>query len=307
MNKKLTEGDSAGCGKGMIINMKKNVVYGIIAAYLCLGVIIGSVYNHSRKMPWYEKHPVICHALGSTEEGDTLTNSKEAFLYNYERGQRVFEADIQITSDGVMILRHDWGSDLGQAEAFGWTEEESWPVTKQEFLSAPIYGKYTPLTLEDWFAIMEKYPNIYMVTDTKYSSEVEEQFQLLVDTAIENGYENVLSRVIVQIYYKEMYDEVMAIYPFRNLIWTLYYIGYSDKREILDFMEQKDIPVLVMPSGWWDDRKKEDLVDSNIKVYVHTVNDKEEGNKKIKQGVYGLYSDDILPIEVSQWKNLLPE
>lgn len=287
--------------------MKKRIICGIAGAYLLLAAIIGSLYRRSQAIPWHEKSPVICHALGRTQEGDPMTNSKEAFLYNYGRGQRVFETDIQITSDNIMVLRHDWYADLGQAEVFGWTGEERWAVTAQEFLSAPIYGKYTPLTLEDWFAIMDKYPNIYMVTDTKYSPEVEAQFQLLVDTAIENGYEDVLSRVIVQIYYKEMYDEVMSIYPFENLIWTLYYIGYPGGQEISDFMIQREIPVLVMPSSWWDDQKQNDLENSGIKVYVHTVDDEAEARQRMAQGISGIYSDDILPTTVRQWQEYLTQ
>ena len=274
---------------------RKRITWGIILLISCLALIFGLYWYHIRYRAWYEKYPVICHALGRTQEGDTLTNSLEAFQYNYMRGQRVFEADVQITSDGKMVLRHDWVSGLGQEEAFGWTEEDSWAVTAEEFLSSPIYGKYTPLSLEDWFAIMREYPDIWFVTDTKYSNEVEAQFSLFRDTAIENGYEDVLSRVIVQIYYKEMYDEVMKVYPFENLIWTLYYIGYPGKQEILDFMAEKEIPVLVMPSSWWYGQQEEDLKDSSIKVYVHTVNDEEEALLRLQHGVSGIYSDDILP------------
>ena len=274
---------------------RKRITWGIVLLISCLALIFGLYWYHIRNRAWYEKYPVICHALGRTQEGDTLTNSLEAFQYNYMRGQRVFEADVQITSDGKMVLRHDWVSGLGQEEAFGWTEEDSWAVTAEEFLSSPIYGKYTPLSLEDWFAIMREYPDIWFVTDTKYSNEVEAQFSLFRDTAIENGYEDVLSRVIVQIYYKEMYDEVMKVYPFENLIWTLYYIGYPGKQEILDFMAEKEIPVLVMPSSWWNGQQEEDLKDSSIKVYVHTVNDEEEAWLRLQHGVSGIYSDDILP------------
>lgn len=281
--------------------MKKRIVFGIVGAYLFLAVIMGSLHQRSLRIPWYEKYPVVCHALGGTWEGDAATNAREAFLYNYELGQRVFEADLQITSDGVMVLRHDWYQDLGQAEAFGWTEEERWAVTAQEFLDSPIYGKYTPLTLENWFEIMKKYPDIYMVTDTKYSTEVEKQFRTLVNTAVDNGYENVLSRVIVQIYYKEMYDEVMSVYPFKNLIWTLYYIGYPEKQEILEFMTEKEIPVLVMPSNWWDSQKQSDLENSAVKVFVHTVNDEKEAGQRMEEGVDGIYSDFILPVTVKQW------
>ena len=149
---------------------RKRITWGIVLLISCLALIFGLYWYHIRNRAWYEKYPVICHALGRTQEGDTLTNSLEAFQYNYKRGQRVFEADVQITSDGKMVLRHDWVSGLGQEEAFGWTEEDSWAVTAEEFLSSPIYGKYTPLSLEDWFAIMREYPDIWFVTDTKYSS-----------------------------------------------------------------------------------------------------------------------------------------
>ena len=287
--------------------IRKRIAWGIILLIFCLALIFGLYWYHNRNRAWYEKYPVICHALGRTQEGDTLTNSLEAFQYNYKRGQRVFEADVQITSDGKMVLRHDWVSGLGQEEAFGWTEEDSWAVTEEMFLSTPIYGKYTPLSLEDWFAIMREYPDIWFVTDTKYSPEVETQFSLFTDTAIENGYEDVLSRVIVQIYYKEMYDEVMEVYPFENLIWTLYYIGYPGKQEILDFMAEKEIPVLVMPSSWWNVQQEEDLKDSSIKVYVHTVNDEEEALLRLQHGVSGIYSDDILPEAVKASKSRLSE
>jgi len=288
--------------------MKKRVLIGCVgvaAAYLFLAAIMCSLYRRSQAIPWHEKYSVICHALGRTQEGDPLSNSYEAFLYNYNQGQRVFEADVQITSDGVMVLRHDWTSDLGQWEAFGWSDEERWAVTAEEFLSTPLYGKYTPLSLEDWFEIMKRYPNIYMVTDTKYSPDVEGQFQLFVNTAIENGYEDVLSRVIVQIYYREMYDEVAAVYPFENWIWTLYYIGYPGSQEVLDFMAEKEIPVLTMVSDWWDAGKQADLAGSGIKVYVHTVDDEEEARQRAAQGVSGIYTDDILPAAFGQWKEEL--
>ncbi|MCM1216466.1 MAG: hypothetical protein NC331_12925 [Lachnospiraceae bacterium] len=276
---------------------------GVTAAYMLLALLMTMACRNYLARPWYEKYSVVCHALGRTKEGDSLTNSKEAFFYNYQRGQRVFEADIQITSDGVMVLRHDWGSDLGQADSFGWTEERG-AVTAEEFLTTPIYGQYTPLSLKDWFAIMHRYPDIYLVTDTKYSQEVGAQFELFVDTAIDNGYEDVLSRVIVQIYYREMYGEVMEVYPFENMIWTLYYTGYPDRQEVIDFMSQTEIPVLVMPSSWWYGTIQDDLENSGVKVYVHTVNDDEEARQRMEHGISGIYSDDILPKTVRQWQKV---
>lgn len=253
-------------------------------------------------IPWYDQYSVICHALGMTEQGDTLTNSKEAFLYNYEKGQRVFEADVQITSDSVMVLRHDWNSDLGQASEFGWTDTEKTVPTAEKFLETPIYGQYTPLSLEEWFDIMEKYPDIYMVTDTKYSTEVSKQFQLFVDTALKNGHESVLERVIVQLYYKDMYEEVMEVYPFRNVLWTLYYIGYPGKEDISEFVSSRNIPVVVMVSSWWYGQQQADLEEMDVKVYLHTVNEELEAQDVLHRGADGIYTDVLTNEQVEGWK-----
>lgn len=244
---------------------------------------------------WYEEYSSVTHALGMTGEGDVVTNSLEAFLYNYQLGQRVFEADVQIASDGVMVLRHDWESSLGQDVAFGWTDDARPVPASKEFKAAPIYGKYTPLTLEDWFGIMEEYSDVWFVTDTKYSPTVSKDMQIFVDTAKNSHRESVLDRVIVQLYYQEMYDEVNAVYPFENYLLTIYYTGYpEDSASMLKFMEEKGIGVLTMPADTWAGtaRIREELKDKKFKVYLHTVDDPEAAMRYLKE-VGGLYSDCI--------------
>jgi len=254
--------------------------------------------------PWYERYRVVTHALGTTQEGDLGTNSLEAFLYNYKRGQRVFEADVQIASDDVCVLRHDWETDLGQGNAFGWTENDKAVPTSQEFLDAPILGKYTPLTLTQWFAIMEEHKDIYFITDTKYSPDVNGQFTAFVKAAVDYGYEDVLDRVIVQIYYKEMYDEVMAVYPFKNFIWTMYYIQWPGSEVVIPFMEENQIPVLVMPyDSWYPGLDQYDsLVNKeSIHVYVHTI-DEESMAQSYLETVDGIYSDVITEKMIKKWE-----
>lgn len=259
---------------------------------IMLGVFLGGCARE--KGPWYEEYDTICHALGRTEEGDTLTNSKEAFEYNYKRGQRVFEVDLSITSDNVMVCRHDWNSDLGQAAAFGWTEEEKTVPSAEQFLAAPIYEKYTPMTLADFYDIMKTHEDIYAVLDPKYTPDVPGQFSLIVNTAIENGCEEVLDRVIVQIYYKEMYDEVNSVYTFQNYLFTLYYIGYSEEYGAAAFCQEKGIPVITMPYTWYNDSIAKDLSQYDLKQFYHTVDEEADARRFIGLGC-GIYTDDFLP------------
>ena len=59
---------------------------------------------------WYEQNRLVAHALGAIEDKKE-TNSKEAFIHSWENGYKVLEADFSLTSDGVVVVRHDFDQD----------------------------------------------------------------------------------------------------------------------------------------------------------------------------------------------------
>ena len=61
----------------------------------------------------WTKYDLIAHAGGGIDE-KTYTNSVEAFKLNYENGFRLFEFDIAITSENILVARHGWDDDIGQ-------------------------------------------------------------------------------------------------------------------------------------------------------------------------------------------------
>ena len=252
-------------------------------------------------LPWYEKGDAVCHALGAAPGGETLTNSYEALTYNYDNGFRVFEVDLAITSDDVVVLRHDWYSDLGQAGAFGWNDQTELEVPNAElFLSTPIYGQYTPMTLLDLYKYMDENEDVYIILDSKSYPDRYKQFSLIVNTAINNGLEHVLDRVTVQLYYEQMYEEVEAVYPFDNYIYTLYMIGYDDPDRIGEFCKENNIPVLVMPYEWMGKEVVEDMENYPVQLYVHTVNDVNVARDMIFTRVDGIYTDVITEKEIDK-------
>lgn len=252
---------------------------------------------------WYEKYGVVCHALGAAEECDEEANYLEGLEYCYKLGFRVFEADVQITSDQVAVLRHDWEQDLGQAEAFGWTEEDRPVPTVDVFMETPLLGEYTPLRLLDLYEIMAQKQDIYVVLDPKYTSDVEAQFQLIVDTAVDNGYEAVLDRIIVQLYYEDMYNMVEQVYPFKNYIYTLYYIGWPGGDAVGSFCRENHIPVLVMPYTYVNNSLMKELQDyPELKIYTHTVNTSQDAKDMLSFSIDGIYTSLITPSEMIRWK-----
>jgi len=252
---------------------------------------------------WYEDNTAIFHALGETVDGITLTNSYNALEYNYARGVRVFETDISFTSDDVPVLRHDWDSDLGQGEAFGWSDE-GFAVSEEVFVSTPIYQKYTPMTLLDLFEFMNKHKDMYIVFDTKLSADysVSEQYEIISNLAKENNLEEVLSRVVVQLYYYSMYEEVEKVFPISNALLTMYVIGEQPYEEVYDFLHSHNLNVLTVPNYFDKEALCNYFSPKGIAVYTHTYNDCNEVIYELRNGVDGFYTDSIVPATIASLK-----
>lgn len=155
----------------------KNIVtvdnYGIVYAHNAGAAVIMAQYhnliatcqitvidNPASIFPW-KNYPVMAHALGASN-GYVYLNSKESFIQSYNNGFRLFEVDLQETSDGVWVCRHNWNEPLGQ-----WSGGGKRVLSCREFLSRPIYGKYTPMSLEDLFKLLKKYPDAYVLFDSQ--------------------------------------------------------------------------------------------------------------------------------------------
>lgn len=288
--------------------IRNSLAVGIVCVGIGIGIITEypneyELFRGDKTFPkteqsdkWYESNREICHALGETAEFDTLTSSYQALSYNYARGFRVFETDISFTSDGIPVLRHDWASDLGQADDFGWSDEVIRIPTAEEFKNAKIYDKYEPMTLLDIFRFMEMHKDMYLVFDTKITAELseKEQHEIIVKLARENGLEDVLSRVVIQLYYYGMYEEVNQVYSFENYLLTMYVIGEAPGEEIAEFLNERRIPVLTVPD-YYDSKICDTMHAHGIKVFVHTINDLEDRNRRVRSGFDGIYTDRIYP------------
>lgn len=122
---------------------------------------------------WAENNPYIAHAFGGIL-GDTYTNSYEAFLLNYQLGHRVFEVDFYITDDGKTVAAHDndyWSKNAtlpANLHTSG-IDDATKEFTYDNFMSSLWYDKYHPIDLDTLIQILKEYPDVYIVTDTKYS------------------------------------------------------------------------------------------------------------------------------------------
>ena len=121
--------------------------------------------------PWYTYHS-IAHAMGGLDGKDYL-NSIDGFYPAYQKGYRVFEMDILLTKDNVAIGKHQWGWKLSDP-----TSKKGDPVSYRKFKNTKIYGKYTPTSFLDVLNLMEKYPDFYLMTDSKSTEPADAKWRL---------------------------------------------------------------------------------------------------------------------------------
>lgn len=228
---------------------------------------------------WYTQYHFIAHA-GGGYNGRTYTNSLDAWENSYKMGNRVFDADLAFTSDGELVLRHEWNANLEQGncsmrESFQYIDknghiqfnELDYGVpTYTEFMSKKIFYNYTPMSCGDMIRFMAEHKDLYVACDMK--DDIRQSYQYIVDKATLLSYEEILDRIIVNIYDYDAYDIVMGIYPFTNATMRQHYVHPNNYYEMIDFCLTHDIHVVNLSCCYIEDEGVQMLRSKGIHVYV---------------------------------------
>lgn len=244
-------------------------------------------------------NPIAAHALGTVNGVEGL-NCLEGFKAAYDEGVRVFEADLRMTSDGFVVLRHDWIGNLQDGV------DQTHIPTLDEFLSKPILGEYTPLSFHDLLLLMAQYPDICVITDTKFmdAEPVTEQFRAMLDDARKLGMSYLFDRMVIQIYSPEHFMIVDGLHHFPHYIYTLYQEAFGQDEDSFRrkavFCQESGIMGIALWQEWWDDDYLPIADWRHIKVFVHTVNSASAARRLLRGGVTGVYSDTLVPADLEE-------
>lgn len=230
----------------------------------------------------FEEHRYIGHAMGAV--GNTvLSNSLEAFKTNYKKGRRVFEVDFTLTGDRHIVAFHE-------NPAFGMRAPVQM-MTHKEFTSMRYMGKYTPLDISGVLSLMEEHPDVYLVTDTKYSFALIEHML----SELQRDRPGLLGRVVPQIYFPGDY-EMARRFGLREMIYTLYKDNGRSDRDVVAFVrERPDITVVTMSTARFNPTLAASLKALGRRVFVHTVNGEDRIREFMGQGADGFYTDRYFP------------
>ncbi len=261
-----------------------------------------------RNGSWMPAGGMVAHAMGGLtvrkSTGATTvvpyTNCLEAFEQNYAKGYRIFEVDLIPTSDGKLAARHDWSKD--RYTALGQKYPGHVP-TLSEFQATKVFGTFTPLDMERIAQLMRTHPDMYLITDSKYGDTkhtVEEMHALIAALGPDRA--ELGDRIIVQIYNEQMYADVRSVYPFKNVIYTLYRLKNDDatNSRAVRFAQAKGIRVVVFDMTRWSTRLVSQIRAAGISMAVHTIDSPSTAAMLKANGVRYLYSDslpaDTLPL-----------
>nr|WP_302465942.1 phosphatidylinositol-specific phospholipase C/glycerophosphodiester phosphodiesterase family protein [uncultured Blautia sp.] len=225
-------------------------------------------------------------------DGKDYLNSREGFLFMYEQGVRLFELDLSRTSDGVWVCRHNWNDSMGQ-----WDGNGKKVLTEEEFRQSKIYGKYTPMTLEDFFLLLKDYPDAYVLIDSKQYSlrnyqRTLEDYSDYVEIARNAGAGETLDQIIPEIYNEAMFPGTAMIYSFPSYVYSLWQeYSVEELEHIASFCKEKGIPAATVYWEYWSEETEKIFEKNGISLYVYTVNDRDQARRYISQGAEGICTD----------------
>ena len=269
-----------------------------LTAFALAAVLAVSAVHPVLAADWQSGNRLIAHAFGEVDN-KIETNSKEAFINAWENGFRVVEGDFTYTSDGVLVLRHDFEKDGSYARLEIKTDQDK-VMDSQTYLNTPIIFTQTPMRAVDLMYLMVEYPDMYLVTDTKDTDQatVQKQFRDIVNIAKNIGHPEVLDRIIPQLYNKEMIKWIKAIHPFENWIFTLYLYNNPDYDDIANYCKANGIQTVTLHVDRVTKENVGKLKAKGLKVYAHTTNRYLTMKNLLNAGVDGIYTDRIKPYEL---------
>ena len=247
---------------------------------------------------WQSGNKLIAHALGEVDN-KIETNSREAFINAWNNGFRVVEADFTYTSDGALVVRHDFEK-AGSYTRLEIPTAGDKVMDSKTFMETPVIYELTPMRAVELLNLMVEYPDMYLVTDTKDTDKktVQRQFRDLVNIAKNIGHPEVLDRVIPQLYNKGMIDWIREIHPFENWIFTLYLYNNPDYADIANYCKTKGIQTVTLHVDRATKGNVSKLKAKGLKVYAHTTNRYLTMQGLLNVGVDGIYTDRIKPYEL---------
>ena len=238
--------------------------------------------TNSRQRQWI-RYPFLAQSFGEME-GLADTNSKEAFLYNYERGQRLFGVRMTFSSD--CVLYGDYMSN---------PEQET--ILPKSFVQAQRDSEVTLLRFEDICELMHDYEDIYIYTslqDVQDLRSFHATCQYMLAYVAQTDPE-ILERLIIPVQDKASYHLLLELEPLANIVYAPGNPTPSED-EIVDFLRSADVNAMILPWEIITPSLNEALRELPCPIYASDLEDDDDIIYALANGASGIASEE-LPVE----------
>ena len=259
----------------------------ILAVFLLLGFPASRLLAMSRR-PVAPPFIYVAHA-GGGYQGWIHTSSVEAMEQSYANGYRIFEVDLELTSDRKVVLVHDWETFSHFAYLRGRPTLDQYEHLKMR------YG-FRPPTLEGLQDFLKKHPKAMVILDTKWG-----HYGFLKYVAVH--YPDIVPQALPHIFAEKEYEPVRKL-GYRNLIFACYGSPINDN-QLLNMLDRHRFFAVSAPAerGWSRQAQRCDgewclpsqLSVRGVKLILHVLNRKVELNWARRIGASGIMSDWLLP------------
>ncbi len=226
---------------------------------------------------------LVIHAGGGEAEGSYL-NCRESFSAQVQAGHDLIELDFCYTADGQIVATHAFMNMPPYSM-------ENRPTAAQ-FEAYKLCGKYSGITLPYLAEMLQKYPNVTIVTDVKEQT----QLSLLTDLArfCDEKKIDAAERFIAQVYTEQEYLLLReeASLPFERFWFTNYRAQYAPLQIRRAFSAREDIEAIDLHTGdWWALHQRG--WDLGKPIAVHTVKTARQINFLACRGVNYVFFDTV--------------
>ena len=228
---------------------------------------------------------VILHAGGELD-GMRLLNCQEAFYVYYEKGYRIFEYDLKLSSDGKLIGTHSWEHLTGGYDGMSY----------DAFLSLRLEGGYTPVN-EDWLIeTLKQYPDVTVIVDAKMEDTLQDAEVIKRLHRLQDEREIDLSdRIIPEVFSVEMWEAIRTETAFNNHLFSRYKEYYSMDTVVESFPLEKFIGI-ALPYDYLDgyyQRNIAYLQEIGYRIFMFGINNTEDILGAVELGADTVYIDDV--------------
>jgi len=259
------------------------------ALFLALLVAVAHLAAMGRKDDRTSPCIYVAHA-GGGYQGNVHTSAIEAMKLSYANGYRIFELDVEWTTDDKVVLVHDWFTFFH----FAFLNHQP---TYDEYVHLRMRADFRPPTLENLAVFLKEHPDAFVIIDSKHSHVPSLRY-------IARHFPDMVPQVMPYIYHEREYDPVRKL-GYRNLIFASYQSRMWDDR-LLEIIDRHKFFAVSTPSNradavgamregdtYWSLPKE--LAARNVKLFVHVVNGPRVLEWARHLGVSGVLSDWLIP------------